>query len=153
SSLAESWRQDRENRETVIEVLAEAALRDGPRKISVRGGDDPHVDLLGTRATHAFELASLQDTQQLRLQLQRKLTDLVQEERSTVGELEAPGPRGRRAGEGALLVTEQLALDEQRRQRRAVHLHERAGPARTAVMNRAGQQLLARARLAKEQDG
>src|SRR5262249_56663045 len=99
--------------------------------------------------TQGLEFDSLQHTQQLRLQLQRQFTDLVQEERPTVGELEAPGPRGGRPGEGALLVSEQLALDERRRQRRAVHLHERTGPARTTVMNRAGQPLLARARLAE----
>jgi hypothetical protein len=56
----------------------------------------------------------LERAQQLHLHLDRDLADLVEEERALVGELEAPGLAADRAGEGALLVAEELALDEVR---------------------------------------
>src|SRR5262249_54913813 len=45
-----------------------------------------------------------------------------------------------------------LALDEARRQRRAIHPDERAAPATARGMDRAGDQLLAGAGLAEDQD-
>ena len=47
----------------------------------------------------------------LRLQLERQLANLVEEQRAAVGALERAAVLGVRAGEGAALVTEQLALD------------------------------------------
>ena len=73
--------------------------------------------------------------QQLGLQVQRQVVDLVEEERAAVRALEAADALAHRAGEGALLVAEQLALDQRvatpRRSRR-----RRAGP------SRAGRQLV-----------
>ena len=69
---------------------------------------------------------------QLRLDVERKLADLVQEERSPVGELEParlalPARPRERAG----LVAKELRLDELTRQGRAVDTHE--GLVRTAA--------------------
>ena len=70
-----------------------------------------------------------------------------------VGELEAAGLGLRRAGEGALLVAEELAFDERRGEGGAVHRDERACRARAERVDGAGEQLLAGAGLAEEQDG
>ena len=56
---------------------------------------------------------------------ERHLADLVEQHRAAVGELELADPRRLRAGERALLVAEQLALEQLGRQRRAVDLDER----------------------------
>src|SRR5262249_58982176 len=71
--------------------------------------------------------------------------------RALVGQLEPPRPARHRAGERALLVAEQLALQDARRQRRAVHLHERAGFARAVDVDRVRDELLARPRLAAQE--
>ena len=55
----------------------------------------------------------------------RHVADLVEEERAAVRLLEAAAALRDRAGEGALLVAEQLALHELGGHRGAVHLHER----------------------------
>jgi hypothetical protein len=68
--------------------------------------------LIGSRAADALELALLQHAQQLGLQVERHLADLVEEQRAAVGELERAGARGDGAGERALLVAEQLALEQ-----------------------------------------
>ena len=59
-----------------------------------------------------------------------------------------PAVRVRRAGEGALLVAEQLALDQVARDRRHVDGDERAVPALAVVVQGAGDELLAGAGLA-----
>ena len=58
------------------------------------------------------DLALLQRAQQLGLQLERQLADLVEEQRAAVRELEAARAALQRAGEGAALVAEELALDQ-----------------------------------------
>ena len=60
--------------------------------------------------------------------------------------LEAGGP-----GEGALLVAEQLALQQRLRQRRAVHLDQRLLCARRQAVDRLRHHLLAGAALARDQ--
>ncbi len=108
-------------------------------------------DLERLIAADPLELLFLQDAQQLGLGLQTHVADFVQEQRAAVGRLElALAPR-RRAGKGALLVAEQLALDQLARERRAVHRDKRRAGARTAEMDRVRHQLLAGARFAPDQ--
>ena len=70
-----------------------------------------------------------------------------------VGELETAGLGLRRAGEGALLVAEELAFNERRGQGGAVYRDERPVAPRAVRVERAGEQFLAGAGLAEEQDG
>ena len=79
---------------------------------------DPHVDTLRPRAAEPLELLLLQHAQQLRLELERNVADLVEEERAAVGELEAADLLRDRAGERAALVAEELALEKPRRESR-----------------------------------
>ena len=118
----------------------------------MRRGDDPHVHPARLRRTDALELAFLQHPQQLGLDVRGELADLVEEDRAAVRELEAALPHRHRAGERAALVAEQLALDQRRRQRRAVHAHERVTAAAAPAVHRAREQLLARAGLAEDHD-
>ena len=67
------------------------------------------------------------------------------------GELELAVLARRRAREGALLVAEQLALEQVLGQRRAVHLDEAACRARRELVQRARDDLLADAALALDQ--
>src|SRR5437660_294922 len=74
----------------------------------------------------AVGLAVLQRLEQLGLERHRHLADLVEEEGAAVGQLELARLGARRAGEGAALVAEQLALEQLAGQRGAVDLHEHA---------------------------
>src|SRR5438477_240959 len=80
-------------------------------RVAVGGGDQGHAALQGLGPTHALERSILEDAQQLDLERRRRLADLVEEQRPSVRHLEAASPGGRRADEGAPLVTEELALD------------------------------------------
>jgi hypothetical protein len=95
--------------------------------------------------------AVLQHAQHLRLRRQAHVADLVEEERSAVRLLEFPGAIRHGAGERALHVAEQLALDQLRWDRGAVHLDERRLRARALRVDRARHELLPRAVLRRDQ--
>ena len=73
---------------------------------------------------HPLELALLQHPQELHLRAERNLADLVEEDGSPVGQLEAPLLAPDRAGERAALVAEQLALEQRLSEGRTVHPDE-----------------------------
>src|SRR5262249_19569325 len=99
-----------------------------------------------------LERPVLEHAQELRLERSAQVPDLVEKERAALGELHLPGLHRGRPGERTPLVTEQLALEERLRDRRAVDRDERAALALAQLMNRAGEQLLPRPGLAEEQD-
>ena len=152
SPLAQRRHRDREDVEPVPEVLAEAAGLHLLVQAAVGGGHEAHVGLERRGPADALELPVLDHPQELGLQLEGQLADLVEEEGAAVGDLEAALALGDGPGESALLVAEELALDERGRQRRAVELDEGPGPARAQVVDRVGDELLADARLPLEED-
>src|SRR6266446_3814485 len=111
-------------------------------EVAIRRRDDAHVDAPRPRAAEPLEFLLLKDAEELRLELERDVADLVEEERPAVCQLEASDPLRDRAREGAALVAEQLALEKARRDGGAVDLDE--GPLATSaqVVNRARDQLL-----------
>ncbi len=109
---AERRHLDGEHVETVEKVAAEVAAHDGFFEVAMRGGDDAHVALARDVAADALIDALLQDAQQLHLHRQTHVADLVEEQRAALGDFESSLAGGDGAGEGALLVTEQFALEE-----------------------------------------
>src|SRR5262249_60352650 len=139
--------------EAVVEVLAEGTLSDGLLEVFVGRGDDADVDADVLAAAEPGELTVLQDVQELGLERHRHLADLVEEDRAASRELEVAGLPPVGTGEGALLVAEELGLEELEGQRGDVDLHERALPPRGALVDGAGDELLADAALAPDEDG
>ena len=117
-----------------------------------RRADEPRVDADLRRAADAHELAVLEEAQQLRLHGERHLADLVEEERPAAGRLDLAARALARAGERALLVAEELALEERLGDRRAVDRHERARAAMRDLVDAPREHLLARAALADQRE-
>jgi hypothetical protein len=90
---------------------------------SKRDHADVDRDVLGR--ADPVQRARLQHAQELHLQLDRHLGDLVEEHRAAVRLLEEADVAPLGAGEAAALVAEQLALDQGRRDRAAVHRDQR----------------------------
>ncbi len=86
--LAERRHAHADDGEAVVEVVAEAALVDLALEVAVRRRDDAHVDALRCDVADAPDLALLERAQELRLELERELADLVEEDRAAVGRLE-----------------------------------------------------------------
>src|SRR5204863_3116288 len=100
----------------------------------------------------ALDLAALEDAQELGLQGRRQLADLVEEDGPALGLLEGAEAARRGAGEGALLVAEQLALEEVLGDGAAVDDDEGAVLARAGLVDGLGGAALAGAGLALEED-
>ena len=92
--------------------------------------------LMRARAAEPLELVLLQHAQDLGLRVRAHVADLVEEQRAAVGLLEAADALLVGAGERALLVAEELGLEQVLLQRRAVHLDEVARGAVRVVVDR-----------------
>jgi hypothetical protein len=104
------------------------------------------LDRLG--AADALDLALLQHAQDLGLRRERHVADFVEEDRAAVAEFELAQPLHRRAGERPPFVAEEFALDQIVRDRGAVDRDERFARAGAGLMDRAGEDFLARSRFA-----
>ena len=142
---------DGDDIDPVVQIFPEPARRDLRFDVLVRRREHADVDLDRLRPADARHDTVLQHAQHLRLRGEAHVADLVQEERASVRLLELSRAIRDRAGERALHVTEQLALDQLRRNRRAVHLDERSLRPRAQRMDRTSDELLARAVLPGDQ--
>ena len=137
---------DRAHGEAVVEIEPEMpGVRVG-EQIAIRRRDDPHVDVTRLARADGPELARLERAQEQRLERGRRLPNLVEEERPTVGQLEEAAPCLLRAREGALHVAEELARHELGRQRREVLSDEPRATSPAALVDLGGDELLAGAR-------
>jgi hypothetical protein len=152
-SLPKRRDRERDDGEPEEEILAERLLRHGGGEIPVAGRHDPDIHGDRRRAPDALELALLQDSQQLRLHRGRRFPYLVEKERPAIRHLDLPhaGRAGSRIG--ALLVAEKFVLQERLGYRGAVDGDEGAVAPRRQLVERAGEQLLAGAAFALQQNG
>ena len=139
-------------RQAIQEVLAEAACCRLGRQIDIGRADQAHIDLDRGATADPLESAILDHAQEPLLDREAGAGDLVDEQTSTIGQLEAPAPLPHRARERAGFVAEQLAVQERLGQRRRVQLDQRPVPAPRQVVQARRDQLLARAALPDHQD-
>ena len=104
-------------------------------------------------AADPLEPLLLQHPQHLRLRQRRHVADLVEEQRPAGALLELADPLAVGPGERALLVAEQLALQQRLGDGGAVDRQERPGGPAAVLVDGAGDQLLAGAALAEDQHG
>jgi hypothetical protein len=144
--LAHRRKRQLDDRESVVEILPESACSDLVPEPAVRCRDDPDVDGLRVVGTDPADFASLEHTKELRLEIERELADLVEEDRPAVGDLEHAGARLDRTRERTLLVTEELALDEARGRSTAVEHDEGTARAERSLVHGAARELLSGSR-------
>ena len=150
--VAQRRQLDRDDVDAVVELLAELPLDGRLPEVAVGRRDHAHVHVHEGRPADAADLTLLQRAQQLHLKPHGHLGDLVEEERAVVGDLHEARLAAHRAGEGALLVAEELGLEQVLRQRGAVHRDEGLRRPRAVGVDGAGDQLLAGAGLAQHED-
>ncbi len=129
-AVGERRNPKREDRQAVVEVLAERSRLHHRLEVAVGRGDDADVDLAAALRTHGPDVAVLEDAEQLRLHPEAHFADLVEEERAAVSDLEQAGARAVGAGERAADVAEERRLEQALRDRAAVLADERLGGAR-----------------------
>ena len=104
------------------------------------------------RASQAAERLLLEDPEQLGLGGGRERGDFVEVCRAAAGGLQQAHGRGDRAGEGAALVSEHLALEELIGEIGRIDPDKRPGPAGRPLVKRAREMVLSRAALPDDQD-
>src|SRR5215471_497805 len=106
------WRsRDWEDIQAIPQILTEAAFFHVLLQISIRGGNNPDVDLECPGAAYPLKFAILKHAQQLALEIERQFTDLVQQQRTVVGHFKPSQFERGGSGKRALFVSEQLTLD------------------------------------------
>ncbi len=152
-ALAQRWQLDAAYGEPMKQIVAKPTALDVVVDVATCGGDDADVDVNPLVAADVPDLGALDRPQQLPLEVEGKIAELVEQQRAVVSLLEEPHACCHCTGEGPAFVPEELGLDDVRRHGRAVEDDERAFGARTLLVKRAGDDLLARARLTLDQDG
>src|SRR5262245_43774520 len=115
---------DRKHVQPIEEILPKPPGARLGLQILIGGGDHADIHLSGHVLADPLVLPFLEDAEQLWLHVERQLTDFVEEDRASVGDLKTPGPVAHRTGEGTAHVSEELALEHLPRYRTAVHPHE-----------------------------
>src|ERR1700686_594855 len=110
--------------QSVEEVRPEFPASGGRWQVAIRRRDDPDIDGNRSRAPDAFDLALLEHAKQGNLRIDWHLADLVEEDGTSIGQLEPAAALLHRSGERSLFVTKQLGGDERRWNGRAVHADE-----------------------------
>jgi hypothetical protein len=98
--------------EPIEKVLTKLSALRHPRKIFVRGRDDPHINQHRPVPPDTFYFLLLKNPEELRLQMEGYVTDFIQEHGSSIGIFELADTKLLRTGEGTFLMTEQLALEQ-----------------------------------------
>ena len=150
--LTQGWHLDGHRGDLIIEILAEAACLHLGLEIAIGRGNHPHIDGPRLAPANGTDFTLLQNPQKLRLKGRGKFAYAIEEDRSAVGTLEKADVLFDSSSESAAAVAEQLAFEGLVRQGRATLNHERPVPAQAVIMKGARDELLARARLAREQD-
>jgi hypothetical protein len=104
------------------------------------------------RGTDGSYFSFLEHSQQLRLKLQRHVSDFVEENDAFVAGPENAQASARRAGERAALVTEQLTFSKRWRERCAVDWNERLIATAAQSVEKPGPDLFSSACLASKKD-
>src|SRR5262245_30094739 len=151
--FSERRQPERHDVEAVEQIFAEQTLVDLLLQIAIGRGDDPDIRLDRRAAADRGVFALLQHAQKTRLRFHRHVADLVEKERASFGLFEAPGMPVLGAGEGPLLVAEQLRLDQLAWDCRHVDGDESAVAALAVSVQRAGDEFLAGAGFARDHDG
>ena len=144
--LAQRRNQDGKDVEAIIEIAPKSFLIHSAHQIGICSGNQAGIGVKSPGASQPLEFSLLEHTQQLGLKLKRNVSDLVEEYRPPVRQLEAADALCDGAGECAFFVTEQLALKQACRYGRAIYFHQSPFAAETQIVDRAGNQLLARTR-------
>ena len=139
--------------EPMVEVLAKAPLPDGALQVDMGRGKHSDIHLALTLGAQAQEAVILEEAQQVDLKLEGEVADLVEEQGAPRGRLDDADLAPVGAGEGSLLVAEELRLDQPGGQCAAVDRVEGPRLPRRALVDQPCRQLLSRSGLPRDEHG
>ena len=87
AAVAQSWKLERNDADTIEQILTELVFGNHPGKIPIRRGDDPHVDRDFLCASNATDRPLLKHTQQFHLHGEAGVAHFVEKDRALVRDL------------------------------------------------------------------
>src|SRR5262245_50808122 len=151
SAIAQGRQVNLNHRKAVVKIESKPPRIALGFQVAIGSCYNAHVERQILQSAYAAKRSLFQDPKQVCLQPQLKLAYLVQEERAALRLLEQAFFTPLRVGESAFFMTEQFALDQCRRDRRAIDGDEWLVGARRSVMDRFGDEVLTRAAFAEQQ--
>jgi hypothetical protein len=148
--LAQRRNGQRDDVDPVEEVASQSSQKLLGR--DARRRNDAPIEHDGLIAAQSCEALLLDGAEQFRLQWARERGDVVEVDRPPLHRLELAELARLRVGEGPLLEAEQLRLEQLRGDSGAIDLDERPVPSFAARVNGLGEEILAAARLAEEEE-
>ena len=120
ASVAQGRHLDRDGVEPVIEIFAEPSFRDGLAHVDIGRCHDAHIGLADLLTADTDILARLQHTEQAGLRRHGQLADLIEKDRTFIGNTKVAVGLAHGARIGTFLVAEELTVDRSLRDRSAV---------------------------------
>ena len=112
-ALTDCGDMNRDNIEAIVKIKPESCLLHHLLQITMRCGQNAHINLALFCAAEAGDLAIFKETQQFDLRRQWQLGNLVEEQDAFVGEFKLPRLAARTGpGEGAFFIAEQLCFNQ-----------------------------------------
>ena len=139
----------REHAQAIVKIAAKRARGDHFGEVAICGGHQADIHANRLRAAQSLKLLFLKNAQKFGLQLERDIADFVQKNRAAVRQLEPADALRDRSGKRAALVPEQFRFEQAGGNRGAIDFDERAFAPRAQIVDRAGDQFLARAGFAR----
>ncbi len=138
--------------QTVKQIAAKLVPGDALFQIAICSSDDAQVYFDRPVAAEAFEFLLLQHAKEFWLQFHWNLADLIEKQRSCVGEFYAADLAHHSPGKCSFLMAEQLAFEESSGNGGAVYFDKRSVAAAAHAMDSVGDQFLAGARLSQDEN-
>jgi hypothetical protein len=111
SAVAQGWQMNLDRIQTEQQIFAEPTSLNFHLEVGIRCRQNPRIHLARTRRTQLFQFTCLENAQQFGLLIRWNIGDLVEEERSAVGELEPSGALDLRIRERAPDVPEHFTFE------------------------------------------
>src|SRR6185369_13080718 len=140
------------NVQPVIQVRAESILVNHRFQVAIVCGNEANVRSDGTIAANSLEFLVLDRAQQLRLEFERHLPDFIEKKRALVGQFESSDSLRQGSRKRPLLMSEQLAFEQARGNRGAVHFDEAAFFPTAQLMDCSGDEFLSRSGFPLDED-
>src|SRR5258708_15040886 len=134
---------DRKHIQTEKQIRTELLFAHHRFQIAVGRSNQARIGAKAARASQPLEFPLLQNAEQFGLQFERNLSDFIQKDSASVGNLEAANALRDGSRESTSFVSEQLAFQQTGRNRRTVEFDEGFRAAWAQVMNCARDQFLA----------
>ncbi len=115
---------DRQYIEPEIQVFTKSSASNLVRHFPIRGGNNPHVGMMGYRVSHRAILAVLQKAQDFRLNIEGNVRYLIEEQSAALHGVYQTWFVRNGAREGSQLMSEQLTLEDLGRDVATVQCYE-----------------------------